>query len=826
MRTRSKAALMGLIVLAAGAAGRAEPEGRTGWWRFDRAPGLSERGGGPRMSLGIRWGPSFDGLAAGFFATNGPVVLAYPETDPAGVPNFARSGGAVRFLFKPSWARARAGGAAAPGHEVRLFEAGYRVGETVQPQLALSLDPQGTNLSLATRDAAGVWRTHYQVAVDWPARSGGETPIPEAYWREVLFNYSAAGSGLFVAGQLRQDWKTKAWSGSGVVMPAPPANSEALFSIGSSLSGEWPAEGWIDELETFDRPLTPLRTYGLRQETSLSAAVLGPPWAVRLEWCHGGNERVTVRRRALGGEWTIVTKGCTGFSYTDSGAGLETGRVYEYEVGPRRIQVALACPPVETRGRVILLVDRTLASAIAGALEVFRRDLTGDGWSVIQHEVARHPDAIWGGGPIQPAYQAEVRRVKGLVVADYQAAPDLTRAVVIVGHGVVPYSGMAAEDGHPDHQGAWPADTYYGDMDGVWRDTSVNNASRVSHPLLRNVPGDGKFDPNLFRQCGPTEAPSPASGVELAVGRIDFARLPGLAPRTETELIRQYFAKNHRYRHGQMAFPVRVMAAGYFWSPFEGESRVLYASASALASRLYGLNAPGILEGNAFAPHPACLWSFQGGFGGATALHTSVDATRAQGIRKISTADLAQAENEPHVAFHILKGSYFGDWNLTEDNFLRAVLGTPNFGLAAWWTRSHVWEFDPLARGEPLGAAMAASARGDASVRTTSLMGDPTLRAFVTAPPASLEATRRRGGVVLRWDASPEAEAGYAVLRAAGGKEESFSTVHRVPAGETGWTDPAPPAGRLVYQVRALRPITTGSGTFINNSQGLFVTVK
>src|SRR6185436_10386329 len=83
------------------------------------------------------------------------------------------------------------------------------------------------------------------------------------------------------------------------------------------------------------------------------------------------------------------------------------------------------------------------------------------------------------------------------------------------------YSGQINPDFHADHLGAWPADAYYGDMDGNWTDNSVNytqtlNTDPVDAARLTNRPGDGKFDQNQF-----------PSAIELEVGRVDLSNMPG-----------------------------------------------------------------------------------------------------------------------------------------------------------------------------------------------------------------------------------------------------------------------------------------------------------
>lgn len=41
----------------------------------------------------------------------------------------------------------------------------------------------------------------------------------------------------------------------------------------------------------------------------------------------------------------------------------------------------------------------------------------------------------------------------------------------------VAYSGDINPDAHNDHKGAWAADIFYGDLDGRWTDTLINNTS-------------------------------------------------------------------------------------------------------------------------------------------------------------------------------------------------------------------------------------------------------------------------------------------------------------------------------------------------------------
>ena len=152
------------------------------------------------------------------------------------------------------------------------------------------------------------------------------------------------------------------------------------------------------------------------------------------------------------------------------------------------------------------MVDDRFSGALAGELEQLRKDLIGDGWSVVRRDVSASSSS--------PDVKSQIR-------AEYNADPANMRAVFLIGHVPVPYSGLINPDMHLNHLGAWPADSYYGDMDGNWTDNSVYKTD-AEFSWNDNVPGDGKFDQSTI-----------PSAVELEVGRVDFYDLPTFAPRGE-----------------------------------------------------------------------------------------------------------------------------------------------------------------------------------------------------------------------------------------------------------------------------------------------------
>ncbi len=711
--------------------------------------------------------------------------------------------GAARLIF-------RAGDvppAPASGPPRRLLQAGPWDGPPPAPAFLLALDAPGARLLLLSRRSSGGTRTNL-VAVLPPARAGR--------WREIVLNWRPGRTELIVDGALLKDARNGMFHGT--ALPVLPAGTAC--SIGSGPDGRAPAGGRLREAALYSGPLSPLELAFHRETTALNATVETAPPAVTLRWSglKTGSSAEVFRREAGRTNWTRLGR-ATRFRWRDADPALRPGRVYEYAVGARRIRVALDAPPRERRGRALLLVERKVARKLRAALARFERDLVGDGWTVTRAEAPRHDDAAWRRGPLNRRYREDVAAVKARILAAHRAAPEGLAAVILVGHVPIPYSGTGAEDGHPRHRGAWPADAWYGDVDGRWSDLTRTPAS-VRQPVLRNVPGDGKWDANTF-----AAHIQPANGVEIAVGRIDFARLPALR-RSEIELLRAYFAKDHRYRLKQLRFAPVVAAGGFFHTPFSATGRGLYVNALAAASRLFPDGADAALLADVFGRRLNCQWAMQGGYGAPDALHNNAAANRVQGTARCSTAWLAAPEHQPRAGFYLLLGSYFGDWNQTDNNFLRACVALPDSGLAAMWAWRQLWRFEGVGADEPLGRLFRDTARGHASTRTTFLIGDPTLRLQITAPPGPLNARRRNGAVELAWEAAPEPDVRYLVYRWSGNPAEFPERLTAGPMGERRFTDPHPRRAARFYLVRAMAPVTTGSGRFFNLSQAVFAEAR
>ncbi len=525
----------------------------------------------------------------------------------------------------------------------------------------------------------------------------------------------------------------------------------------------------------------------------VTATVSVSPPSITLAWPADATATgYTVAKRILGaptwGTAQTVPGGAAATGYSDSL--VVPGTRYEYRVdkngspfGIGIVASGIESPAIHDRGKLLLVVDATKAAGLGSRLDRLIRDLTGDGWRVVRIDVL----------PTQTAAS-----VKALLAAERAADPANVRAVFLLGRVPVPYSGQIAPDGHvPDDLGAWAADVYYGEFDGPWTDTSVNvtGASRIEN---RNIPGDGKFDQSAV-----------PSDVDLWVGRVDFANMTTFAA-SELTLLQNYLDKNHDYRHKVIAPAEQAVIDdnfGYFGgeafsaSGWRNFSSLLGPANVTAADYFTTLNTP---------LGPGYQWSY--GCGGGS-------YQSAGGIG--TTTDFTTSANRN--IFTILFGSYFGDWD-SANNFLRAPLCSGWTLTSCWAGRPH-WSFHMMGMGDPIGAA-ARYSQNDTTVGGVgtrgihiALMGDPTLRQHVLAPPTSLTATAVGPLASLSWTASTDSVDGYHVYRAISAAGP-FVRLTTAPEVGTTYLDATTPTLTAHYMVRATKLHTSASGTYWNLSQG------
>ena len=555
----------------------------------------------------------------------------------------------------------------------------------------------------------------------------------------------------------------------------------------------------------------------------LGASVSEAPPAITLSWTQRRQSNITaqsVSRRLKGGTtWTtLATLGLSDTTYTDNS--VATGVEYEYRmlrtysgISPNSamgyLSAGIDVPMVEERGTLLLVVDDTMEAPLAPEIAQLQRDLAADGWTVQTITAARTGTAI---------------DTKALIQTAYNADPASVRMVYLLGRVPVPYSGSLAPDGHGNHIGAWPADSYYGDMDGVWTDTSVNNSSS-SYSRQWNTPGDGKFDQSTI-----------PSAVDLMVGRVDLSQMTQApsASVSETTLLRRYLRKAHDFRYKQGAY-ANIPRRGIIRDGFG------YFGGEVFAVTGWAWMFTGIGSAQIDEPPSGGWWQYAAansyliGHGNGGGSFTSASSVG-------TTADFGRRPSK--VVFNMLFGSYHGDWD-SPNNFMRAPLaGTAtgdSLGLCCFWAGRPAWFMFHMGMGETLGYSIRLSmnsqyatsggpyapANFPAGGVHLGLMGDPALRLHIVEPPRGLTARSTSGQVDLAWAPSTDTNVlGYHVYRAATTAGPFTRLTTNGPLATPGYTDNSATAGQsYAYMVRTLKLESVPGGTYQNLSQGSMATI-
>jgi hypothetical protein len=552
------------------------------------------------------------------------------------------------------------------------------------------------------------------------------------------------------------------------------------------------------------------------------------PLSLMLHWTADVNATgYTLYRRLKGGSsWGAAKKlPSTSTLYLDTTVSI--GIAYEYRI-IKTLKVAanaitaygytesgIEIPPVNDRGKLILLVEKIVSDSLKNELTRLVDDLWNDGWNIIRHDIDRN---------------ALITDVKNIVANDYNNDPLNTQALFIFGHVPVPYSGFLNPDGHPDHFGAWPADVYYGEFDsGDWPDNNslfhdslniyqpdpVNKPKEFDTALVRfanrNKAGDGKFDY--------TQIPG---NIYLMIGRVDLSNMDTTNGVTEKDLLKKYLDKDHNFRTGILTAPARALIEddfGYFGDEAFASSgwRNLAPLVGIDSIHEFPLQQPpsdSVDWMPEISTHPY-LWAYgcgggwDNGAGGAGSTHQF-------------------ATEDGKAIFTMLFGSYFGDWN-TGANFLRAPL-TTSYGLSCAWSGRPYWNFFPMGLGEPIGycAQLTQNNTGDyvydyaANWVHIALMGDPTLLMHPYVPPIGLSVTTTspNNTAKLSWQPSSDKNIiGYNIYRS-NSPTGTYQLLTPAPVSATTYSDDNPLVDTNAYMVRAVKLETTPSGSYYNLSSG------
>ncbi len=521
-----------------------------------------------------------------------------------------------------------------------------------------------------------------------------------------------------------------------------------------------------------------------------------------------------------------------------------SGIHYEYKLsrGGRDIQFLSSggylVPWQEKKGTILIIVEDLLfkfaQNNIKGDLSSYISTLNSEGWQVEVITGKRHLDTdftqatldLWSNkitadtfwrnrNEILKKNNLAVAELKNKIIQVYNKNPGQLKAVLLVGHLPIPFSGTRNIDGHDDHKGAWPADSYYASLSAAWDDGQPTEI--VDNSIVRfenqNSMGDGKFNDDFV-----------PGNTAFQIGRIDFSLLDiGLENKTkatntcsdstvlaryssqsvcefswqswtsfhENTLLntqndgaqgfinsfnkylnqyRRYFKKNIAYRNGDF-YPQNslIQSTSAIWGA---------GSFSNAAPSLMLFPKQNIKE--IFPPQESFQVPIELSKSAALFVHTRGYSHYVKNGGAIhSDQALASAPQSMRAVFWGMIGSYFGD-TYSGNNLLRAVLSSPtldpvkdgNWGLASYYT--HYPIMHRMALGGTIGESIKLALDQDSFENTSiishnrghvssTLQGDPTLRMHVVPTPVSVSWSKnsKNKTAEIRWKARANSSVSY-----------------------------------------------------------------
>lgn len=540
------------------------------------------------------------------------------------------------------------------------------------------------------------------------------------------------------------------------------------------------------------------QTPGQNKSILLSAVIQNNPAKITIKWqaLIGSTAIKIYKKTKTSYSWgNPVTNDLPGTTVSWTDNNVEVGVGYEYRVTSSGTNYAFGyifagidLPEIFSRGKVLLVYDSVSTDGLEFEINRWINDVEGDGYEVIKIAVDQND---------------KVSKVKEKIFNAYTNDPEDVKSVFLFGRVSVPYSGVIAPDGHvPDHQGAWPADGYYAELNGTWSDVLANNTG-ASSTRNQNKPGDGKFDQHTF----PTD-------LELQIGRVDMHNLPSFSS-SEKDLLKKYLNKNHAFRNKLFTAIDRALIDDEFSGYAEGFSASGWRSFSSLCgqNKTQAGNYLSALKENNY------LWSYGCGAG---------NFKNCSGV--IGSPDFVK--DSLKGIFTMLFGSYFGDWDSPDDNLMRSALASGST-LANCWSGRPYWHFHHMALGESIGYSALVSMNNSGIYDYNNnqrgvhmaLLGDPTLRAHIIAPVQNLVAVKNGNFAQLSWITSADTILGYNIYR----KNDTvsiFEKINNKVVTDNFYTDTCLVyPGTYTYMVRCVKLEKTNSGSYYNMSCGKTATL-
>lgn len=460
----------------------------------------------------------------------------------------------------------------------------------------------------------------------------------------------------------------------------------------------------------------------------------------------------------------------------------------------------------EQRGAILLVIDSLVEIRLASRIDRLVQDLKNEWWAVRRIRVPR----------TEQFSKAAVTKTKAAITEVYDSELDNLKCIFLIGRVAVPYSGRMRPDGHPEHTGAWVADCYYGEMDGTWTDNNIRDTSG-NRVVTRNIPGDGKFDQSSL-----------PSNLEAAVGRVDFYDMPIFRDTTkhktlfdtEIALLERYFDKNHAFRSGgSLTVPNRALVDDNFGS----YTPEMFASSGWRLTSLTGKDSVRAGDILSDTKTNSYLWMYGCGPGS----YNSCDGV---GVSE-------NFANQPiNAVFTMLFGSYFGDWDIT-DNIMRSCIAAEGMTLTCAWSARPHWYFHRMSLGMTTGDAFLTTINSynvyipnafytklypnglvyQIAQQGThiSLIGDPSLRMTMSSIEAPSKLTISQPGTYtrLQWQSATDATIGYAVYRTDSVGNTRILTENPLWNVST-YNDSSVVRGNYRYAVRSIKLRTSPTGSY------------
>src|SRR5262249_4407456 len=140
------------------------------------------------------------------------------------------------------------------------------------------------------------------------------------------------------------------------------------------------------------------QTISQKSAVQLTANVQASPAAITLTWTSmASTTAITVYRKLkTATSWgsAVANPATSALTWTDNAVSVDTA--YEYKVvrvaggvtGTGYIASGIEVPVTDYRGKLILLVDNTLATPLSAELQQLSLDLRADGWAVVRTDLA------------------------------------------------------------------------------------------------------------------------------------------------------------------------------------------------------------------------------------------------------------------------------------------------------------------------------------------------------------------------------------------------------------------------------------------------------